>query len=360
MRASRRIFLEETGLGAGFLTAAWYFYGLVGTWAFLDYFEEGLFKTYITGPGIHLEMLVSGLGFGVGLAVVNHFSDSSWLRRRPFGQIVLLKSAIYLVVLLVLVAVVNLLLLAFVFSWDELRELQSVMTPRLILGLALFQTTNILAANFLLEVRRKMGPGNLWALVSGRYHKPREEQRVFLFLDLKGSTTIAESLGNVRYSRFIRDCFHDLTESVLRYGGQIYQYVGDEVVLSWPSRIPSSERLSLETCFSFQRRLSEKGEWYLQRYGVRPEFRGGIAHGRVTVTEVGDIKREIAFHGDALNTAARLVELCREVERPVLVSAPIHEAIAGEPDLSSVLQGEFTLRGRAEPVSVFGVEWLAA
>jgi len=360
MRASRRIFLADAILGAGFLTGAWYLYCLAGTWAFLDYFQEGLFKAYVTGPGIHLEMLVSGLGFGVVLAVVNHFSDSPWLRRRSLGQIILLKSGFYFGVLLILVVLVHLLFLAFVFSWSELRDLQSIMTPRLLLGLALFQVTSILAANFLLEVRRKMGPGNLWALVSGRYHKPRDEQRVFLFLDLKGSTAIAESLGHARYSQFIRDCFHDFTESVLRYGGQIYQYVGDEVVLSWPSRISSSERLSLETFFSFRKKLVDKKEWYRERYGIEPEFRGGIAHGKVTVTEVGDIKREIAFHGDALNTAARLLELCREVERPILVSAPIQTAIAGEPDLSTVLQGEFTLRGKSEPMPVFAVEWSAA
>jgi adenylate cyclase len=360
MRAARRIVLEEALLGAGFLTAAWYLYCLVGIWALLDYLEEGLLKAYITGPGIHLEILVSGLGFGAVLALVNRFSDSPWLRRRPFGQIILLKSVFYLAALLVLAVLVNLLFLAFVFSWAELRELQEAMTPRLMMGLALFQTASILAANFLLEVRRKVGPGNLWALMSGRYHKPRDEERIFLFLDLKGSTSITEELGHARYSQFIRSCFHDLTEFVLLFGGQIYQYVGDEVVLSWPSRSPSAERFSLETFFAFQHRLSERRSWYVDQFGVHPEFRAGIADGKVTVTEVGDIKREIAFHGDALNTAARLLELCREMERPVLVSGPIQKAIAAEPDLTTHPQGEFTLRGKAEPVPVFGVEWSVA
>ena len=47
-----------------------------------------------------------------------------------------------------------------------------------------------------------------------------------MFLDLVGSTKIAERLGHKTYSRFIRHCFHDLTDIVLRYKAEIYQYVG--------------------------------------------------------------------------------------------------------------------------------------
>ncbi len=53
-----------------------------------------------------------------------------------------------------------------------------------------------------------------------------------MFVDLKNSTSIAEELGHIRYSQFIQDCFFDL-HVVEAYGAEVYQYVGDEVVLSW-------------------------------------------------------------------------------------------------------------------------------
>ena len=80
----------------------------------------------------------------------------------------------------------------------------------------------------------------------------------------------------------------------------------------------------------------------------------------VTATEVGDIKREVAFHGDALNTAARLLELCREQERPVLISGRIREASEEEPALTTEWRGEIELREKSQPVSVVGVERAAA
>ena len=207
----------------------------------------------------------------------------------------------------------------------------------------------------LLEVRRKVGPGNTRALITGRYHTPREENRVFLFLDLKGSTSIAENLGHSRYSQFIRHCFHDLTESVLTFQAEIYQFVGDEVVLTWPRNRADAVNKSLGTFFSFQERLSERKAWYEGEFGVAPEFRAGLDEGSVTVTEVGDIKREIAFHGDALNSAARLLELCREYDAAILASGTIRASIAAVPGLSTELHGDITLRGKNDPVAVYGV-----
>lgn len=360
MNTARRMILEEAAIGIGFITTTWYVYYLVVVWTYAEYFREGPFRTYTMGPGIHFEMIISGLGFGVILALVNHFSESPRIRRRPLGQIILWKSGLFLGSLAVVVALVHGALLLFVMSWSELRELHAVTSSRVYIGLGLVLLLSNLSANFLLEVRKKVGPGNLWALVTGRYHRPRDEHRVFLFLDLKESTAIAERLGPARYSQFIRQCFHDLTDFVLLFGAQIYQYVGDEVVLSWPSRRPESGKHCLETFFAFQRRLSEKGAWYESQFGFQPEFRGGVEAGLVTATEVGDIKREIAFHGDALNTAARLLELCREFRRPLLVSGRIRESIEKDPELSTELKGELTLRGKTDPVSVYAVEWSPA
>lgn len=360
MKAPHRIALEEAAFGAVFLTAAWYVFYFATAWAMRDYLMDGEFLTYTQGLGIHVEIVAMGLGFGLLFAFINLLSEGTTLRHQPFGQIILIKTGLYLLGILGVMVAVNVIFLLFLYSWDELQELWDLISTRLMVGMISWLGLSLLSLTFLLEVRRKIGPGNLLALITGKYHRPREEARVFLFLDLKGSTTIAERLGHKRYSQFIRHCFQDLTEAVLKFRGQIYQFVGDEVVLTWPGRDADAERRSLGTFFAFQDRLARKREWYETNYGVAPEFRGGVEEGLVTATEVGDIKREIAFHGDALNTAARLLELCRDYDCPVLVSGRINEVIAREKGWSTWLQGEITLRGKKGSLAVYGVESVSA
>lgn len=83
-----------------------------------------------------------------------------------------------------------------------------------------------------IEIDRKLGPGNLWKMLSGKFIKPREEERIFMFIDLKSSTSFAEKIGHLEYSRFLQNCYQDFS-IVDRYRADIYQYVGDEVVVSW-------------------------------------------------------------------------------------------------------------------------------
>ncbi len=355
MKAHRRIAVEESVIGAAYLIASWYIYYFVAVWGLRDHLVDGGFLWYTQGIGIHIEIWVLGIGFGCLFALVNVLSEVPSFRQRPFGQIILFKTGLYLAGLLALVVLVNALFMIFVFSREEMLSLWGLTSPRLFLALAAWLSLSLLSLTFLLEVRRKIGPGNLLALVTGKYHRPREEAHVFLFLDLRGSTTIAEQLGHTRYSQFIRHCFHDLTDSVIRFQARVYQFVGDEVVLTWPGKNPAAERLSLGLFFAFRDRLEERQEWYQKTYGVSPEFRGGIDEGLVTASEVGDIKREIAFHGDALNTAARLLELCREYDSPVLVSGRIQEVVAREREWLTEFQGDLTLRGKTESVAVYGV-----
>ena len=52
-------------------------------------------------------------------------------------------------------------------------------------------------------------------------------------MDLKSSTTYAEKLGHIKYSQLLQDFFSDLTDVVSQFNVQVYQYVGDEAVISW-------------------------------------------------------------------------------------------------------------------------------
>ena len=114
------------------------------------------------------------------------------------------------------------------------------------------------------------GPGQLFNLVRGKYHRPQEVDRIFMFIDVKSSTTIAEELGNLRYSQFIQDFFLDLTDGIVLTKAEVYQYVGDEVVLTWPLPVGLRKAQCVRCFFLLQRSLEARKDSYLRQYGYYP------------------------------------------------------------------------------------------
>ncbi|PQJ16644.1 hypothetical protein BST99_13790 [Aureicoccus marinus] len=84
-----------------------------------------------------------------------------------------------------------------------------------------------------LFIRDKFGPIPFVNFLKGKYLRPKREERIFMFMDLKSSTAIAERLGEERYFNFLNDTFSIATPGILVTQGEIYQYVGDEIVISW-------------------------------------------------------------------------------------------------------------------------------
>ena len=83
-------------------------------------------------------------------------------------------------------------------------------------------------------MRRVIGGRTLNDLLLGRYHQPVREERVFMLVDIKGSTALAERLGDERAHAFITSTFFDIDQPILEHGGEVYSYVGDGLIASWP------------------------------------------------------------------------------------------------------------------------------
>ena len=79
----------------------------------------------------------------------------------------------------------------------------------------------------------KTGRGLTKNYILGKLHSPLPDKRIFMFMDLTSSTRYAEILGHEKYSSLIRDIYLELDEYVIAFKGSLYQYVGDEVVISW-------------------------------------------------------------------------------------------------------------------------------
>lgn len=216
-----------------------------------------------------------------------------------------------------------------------------------------------LIGNFALSVfhtlRAKIGYVDFGNLLIGRYRKPVDEERAFMFLDLKSSTTIAEQLGHRRYSRLIQDCFRDLTGTLLDTQAEVYQYVGDEAVLSWPVDVAAADGNCVKAYFQFAGMLERRRDYYQSEYGLVPLFKAGINLGQVTVVEVGVLKRAIVYHSDVLNTAARVQALCNEHDKTLLVTDAVKDKLTGAPFRFEFV-GDILLRGKTQPVGVYSVE----
>jgi adenylate cyclase len=118
-----------------------------------------------------------------------------------------------------------------------------------------------------------------------------------MFMDLKSSTTYAEKLGHIKHSALIRDSFKDINQVLARHNAEVYQYVGDEIVVSWPISEGLRGLACIEFFFSTQNQFNQRHDYYMENYGFIPQFKAGLHLGIVTAVEVGEIKGILPIMG---------------------------------------------------------------
>ncbi len=176
-----------------------------------------------------------------------------------------------------------------------------------------------------------------------------------MFVDMNSSTTIAEKLGHLAYSNLIKDCFYDLAV-VQHYNAQIYQYVGDEAVLTWERFKMKKVTECIDAFWAFDDELSKKSEYYKDTYGIIPEFKAGMSIGMVTVVEIGDIKKEIAYHGNTLNTASRIEAVCNIYNEKLLISKKMYDEFSKEESSYIYTKiAETQLKGKHGITEIYGI-----
>ncbi|MBC6994098.1 adenylate/guanylate cyclase domain-containing protein [Neolewinella lacunae] len=214
----------------------------------------------------------------------------------------------------------------------------------------------VILAYFFLEMNNKFGPGKLQKIFLGKFNTPVEEERIFMFLDLKSSTTIAEKLGGIQYHLFLKEVFSDVTIPILATQGDIYQYIGDEIVLTWEITHPENAVNCIQCFFEIQQLLEKKESRYLRKFGLTPQFKAGAHFGYVIAGEIGVIKRDITYSGDVLNTTARIQGMCNELKSNFLISRPLFEMGGlNAQDYKFEQKGDILLKGKAESMELIAV-----
>jgi adenylate cyclase len=209
---------------------------------------------------------------------------------------------------------------------------------------------------FVFRVRDLIGPGVFANLLIGRYHRPISEERIFLFLDVTGSTRFADRHGDRAAQAYLGQVFNALALPVSRSRGSIDDYIGDMALVTWTIERGTRDAACLRCVFDFAARLAEESEAWTQRFGQVPEFRAALHCGPVVTAEVGLERHKIAYFGDVVNTTARLESLSKTLGVHVLVSADLLNRIGPlPPDLMAEDLGDHVLRGRDAPLAVAAI-----
>jgi adenylate cyclase len=206
----------------------------------------------------------------------------------------------------------------------------------------------------ILEINEKYSPGVFTDIFIGKYLKPREEKRIILFIDLKDSTPTAEKLGHKKYFFYIRDFIHHFSLALLEYDGLIYQYVGDEIVVSWLFN-KSNKNKCIQSVIRARRIIQKESNYYRREYGMVPEYRIGVHLGLVMVGEIGIVKKDLTMSGDAMNTTARIRTMGGELNQKFVGSADFVNN-AGLESWQVESLGDIDLKGKELPMELFAIK----
>lgn len=208
-----------------------------------------------------------------------------------------------------------------------------------------------------LLINDKYGPGVLKDFLLGKYFHPTREERIFMFLDLRNSTQIAEKLGEAAYFNFLKDLFKDSTIPIINSRGEIYQYVGDEIVVTWKMDRGLKNANCVRCFFDIQEAIRKRNKYYQKTYGYQPEFKAGFHYGHVMTGEIGVVKRDIIFSGDVLNTASRIQGKCNDFGVNILLSKYLIDKLSLPPNtLQPAKIGELQLRGKQKYVALYTIQ----
>ncbi len=208
-----------------------------------------------------------------------------------------------------------------------------------------------------LMITSLVGRQELISLLSGRYLRPKTEHRIFLFMDLRNSTGIAEQLGSKDWLDFLNFSFATLSEAIILSKAQIYKYVGDEVILTWRLKngyVPGGTNPVMRFYQNAMKEIKRQHPYFQKRWGIVPQFKIGVHAGEIVTGQLGNLKREITFLGDVVNTASRILDAGKDSQYTLTISEIIYGSLSSHFQAKFSELGETTLRGKAEKVYLFG------
>ncbi len=298
--------------------------------------------------------LVMGLGFGV-LELFLMTKLNKKIKDFPLLSIIIIKTLIYTMIVYFITNVLG--FIAFLLEGKTMDEFYSSLLKPFQFFLIIYSLCLFSIYIFFMQISRLLGEGVLLKFLFGKYNKPVEEERIFMFLDMKSSTTLAEKMGHKKFYSLLNTFFHHITEPVITTKAEIYQYVGDEVVFTWTTKNGIQNLNCLRIFFLIKEMIELNREQYLSEYGVIPEFKAGVHYGKVISAQIGDLKREIVFNGDIVNTTSRIQQLCNDYNKELLISGDLLSCLKDIPEyFIQENLGNIKLKGKEEEINIYSIQ----
>jgi adenylate cyclase len=293
------------------------------------------------------------LGF---LYSLNNLFNQRFIRFADYRLRVVFMTLSQLFIFALAVVIISLLFDGAGILYFIINDLESFMEySKLVFGFVIYFFVVIVLLIIGKEVKEIFGPGILFKILMGKYYKPREEDRYFLFIDLKSSTALTNKLGIMSYTRMLQECFKISSKIVDKFQGEIYQYVGDEVIFTWP-RKKGLNNLNCYKAFPFFKKELEKHRSYFENeFNLMPEFKSSLDVGKVVVAEVGQIKKEISYIGDPLNVGSRLIGACNQFGTDFLMTKPAADELKERSAIEVNDKGSMPVKGKDEEVRLFSM-----
>jgi adenylate cyclase len=342
------------------ITISWIIIGImVETYGALMVDQETgkFFLFYPFGKSAWQHYLIISMGPLIGGTVggsIIIFTLRDTLRKRSFAYKLIARSVI--VLLLIFVAVISVgSIQALALGDDFATTFVDVVFTWRVFRLVVVWFFIVIATMFFLDISEKYGHGVLRKIITGKYHHPIVEERIFMFMDLTDSTALTERLGDEKYFELLRSLIFLATEPILNSEGEIYQYVGDEIILSWSTARGLRNANCIRSYFRVVDAIEKRKAEYLERFGVAPAFKSAVHMGNVVAGEIGVIKKDIVYSGDVLNSTARILSLSKGYGQPLLVTDQIYDKLKATADLKFELLDALVLRGKSSESKIYCV-----
>lgn len=327
-----------------------------------DYFmltsglSAGLAQEFSFINNLVFNLVAAFMGALMGGSFLVYYVNEKY-RDKPYGFTVLAVLLAFITVIAIITIALALiaapLQTGHSFAHSETQKaFKEFLTNRLHAKNIIIWSPVVALTQVLLQFNTKFGEGNMWNMIRGKYQTPKVEQRIFMFVDLNSSTTIAEKLGDETYHQLLKEFFADITNPIIDNKGEIYQYVGDEVVIAWQYSDGIQYSRCIDCFFDMKKEISRHSARYLEKYGLVPGFKAGIHCGKVVAGEVGIIKRDITFSGDVLNTTSRIQGKCKEFNAEIIASDDLINALSLHGKYTTQFLGSIKLRGKEKDVEL--------
>jgi adenylate cyclase len=308
-----------------------------------------------------LSAILSSLVIGILIGTIETRLVNSYFETRNFWQKIIYKTGLYVSLIIVLLLISFLVLSSSrlnvsLFHSKAMESIFQFVNNFSFWSIMIFAGAITVFALFIAEVSDYLGGGVFNNFFTGKYHHPREEERIFMFLDMNSSTTIAEKLGHKEYFQLLKKYYSDLTEAIIYSGGEVYQYAGDEIIVSWDLKKGIANNNCIQCFFRINKKFQSTSDEYIRRFGLVPKYKAGFHFGKVTTGEIGVLKKEVFFTGDVLNTTARIQSTCKQYGTDMLVSEDLLAILNTKNTFEIVPIGECELRGRNEKMNLFSMK----